>query len=173
MGTIPLTPPSNSMGPIQVQEATIKVLIAHYKHGPDAIEAVKDIRDYVEASLASSAFVENTNITLKEDPVQVSPDRRSPCDNFTQGHKTLLLPPPQTRIGRILHRPPQYQYGPLPSRLPRDLSPPDTLPPQGQAQHHTCPALQLADTGRPHGSTPSFSSIPTACLTGHRPCNQP
>ena len=61
------------MGPIQVHEATIKVLIAHYKHGPAAIEAVRDIKDYAEASLTLSAFVENINITLEEDPVQVTP----------------------------------------------------------------------------------------------------
>jgi len=73
MGTIPLKTPLSPMGPIQVQEATIKVLIAHYKHGPAAIEAVKDIKDYAEASLTLSAFVENTNITLEEDPVHVTP----------------------------------------------------------------------------------------------------
>jgi hypothetical protein len=69
MGTIPLTPPASPMGPIHVQEATINILIAHYKHGPVAIEAVNDIKDYAEASLTLSAFVENTNITLEEDPV--------------------------------------------------------------------------------------------------------
>jgi len=68
-------PPSIPMGPIQMHEATIKVLIAHYKHGPAAIEAVKDIRDYVEASLTLAAFGEDTNITLEDDPVQVPPDR--------------------------------------------------------------------------------------------------
>ena len=84
------------MGPIQVQETNFKILITHYKHGPFAIEAVKDIRDYAKASLTLSAFVENTNITLEDDPVQVPPDRCSPCDNLTQGHKTLLLLPPPT-----------------------------------------------------------------------------
>jgi len=59
-------PPSSPMGPIQVQEATIKVLIAHYKWGPTALEAVKDIKDCAEASLTTAAFAENTNITLEE-----------------------------------------------------------------------------------------------------------
>ena len=39
--------------------------------------------DYAEASLTLSAFVENTIITLEDDPVQVPPDRTSPCDNLT------------------------------------------------------------------------------------------
>jgi len=58
-------PHSSPMGPIQVPEATIKVLIAHYKHGPAAIEAVKDIRDYAEASLTLSPSVEKPTSTSK------------------------------------------------------------------------------------------------------------
>jgi len=72
------------MGPLQVQEATMKVLIAHNKHGPAAIAAVKDIKDYAEASLTLSAFAENTNIILEEDPAQVPSDLCPPRNDFTQ-----------------------------------------------------------------------------------------
>ena len=66
-------PPSSPMRSLKVQKAAIKVLIAHHKHGPTAIAAVKDIMDYAEASLTLSAFAKNTNITLEEDPVQIPP----------------------------------------------------------------------------------------------------
>jgi len=71
-------PPSNPMGPLQFQEATIKVLIAHYKHGPAALATIKGIMDYAEASLTAAAFAENTNITLEEEPTQVPSYLRLP-----------------------------------------------------------------------------------------------
>jgi hypothetical protein len=65
--------PSHPMGSIQVMEATIIILTTQYKWGPAALEAAKVIRDYAKASLTIAAFAENTNITLEEDPAQVSP----------------------------------------------------------------------------------------------------
>ena len=58
-------PPNSPIRQLQVQEATIKVLIASYKHGPAAIAAVKDMRDYAEFALTLVAFAENTNFTLE------------------------------------------------------------------------------------------------------------
>ncbi len=108
------------MGPLQVQEVTMKVLIAYYKHGPAAIVAVKGIRDYAEASLTLSAFAESTNIILEEDPAQAPPGLCPPRDDFTQVPQTPL-PPSPTRIGQIRYKPPPHQNGPLP-RSPRRTS---------------------------------------------------
>ena len=77
-------PPSSPVEQLQVQEATINVLSTLYKHGPGVVKAVKDTRDYAEASLTIAAFAENTNIILEEDPAKVPPHLCPPRDALTQ-----------------------------------------------------------------------------------------
>jgi len=69
---LPLPPPSHPKGEPEVMEEMLKLLHTPFAFPPAALKSAKSLRDYAEAALTTTAFIEHTSSTLEDDPVPVS-----------------------------------------------------------------------------------------------------
>jgi hypothetical protein len=81
----------------ETKDQILLLLTKEHTLPPDALAAAKSLREYASLAFTAETFVEHTNISLEDDPVQVLTSPPTPtCPSVPRSRNSPHRNPPRT-----------------------------------------------------------------------------